>query len=58
MIYLMHVAGTTDGDFTRRAFTYGIVGSGTVIAAHAAKNIVQDFLMTMGASVCQFLIPK
>jgi hypothetical protein len=44
-----------DGDFTRRAFTYSIVAGGTVIGAHAAKNILQDFLMTMSASVSYLL---
>ena len=29
----------------------GIVAGGTVVAAHAAKNALQDFLMTMSASV-------
>jgi hypothetical protein len=50
-LILVLLIGVENGDYTRRAFTYGIVGSGTIIAAHAAKNILQDFLMTMGASV-------
>ncbi len=38
--------------YSRRAFTYALGAGGTVVAAHMAKNIVQDFLDTMSASVC------
>jgi len=40
-----------DGDVSRRAFTYVLGAGGAITGAHVAKNMVQDFLMTMSASV-------
>lgn len=42
---------TEDGDASRRAFTYVMGAGGAIAGAHMAKNMVQDFLMTMSASV-------
>jgi hypothetical protein len=44
-------SGAVEGDYSRRAFTYALTAAGAIVGAHAAKNVVQDFLETMGASV-------
>jgi len=41
---------TEGGDASRRAFTYVMGAGGAIAGAHMAKNMVQDFLMTMSAS--------
>ena len=38
------------GDVSRRAFTYTMAAAGGAAAAYVAKNVVVDFLSTMGAS--------
>ena len=44
-------SGVPEGDYSRRVFTYALTAAGAVVGAHAAKNVVQDFLATMSASV-------
>ncbi len=49
--YRRQNSGVEEGDFSRRAFTYVLTGGVGVVAAHTAKNMVQDFLDTMSTSV-------
>jgi ubiquinol-cytochrome c reductase iron-sulfur subunit len=46
------------GDPTRRAFTYMLVGSATLLSANAAKNTVTDFLSTLVASADVLALAK
>lgn len=47
-----------EADYSRRAFTYALGAGGTVVAAHMAKNMVQDFLDTMSASADVLALAK
>eukprot|EP00051_Salpingoeca_urceolata_P033844 m.22437 g.22437 ORF g.22437 m.22437 type:complete len:261 (+) comp6818_c0_seq1:648-1430(+) len=51
-------ANKEEGDYSRRAFTYAMGAGGAVVGAHAAKNIVQDFLATMSASADVLALAK
>lgn len=55
--YRRQNSGVPEGDFSRRAFTYVLTGGVGVVAAHTAKNVVQDFLDTMSTSVCPRVRP-
>lgn len=45
-------------DLGRKAFTYAVIGGGGVATAHAAKNVVVDFLSTMGATADVLALAK
>eukprot|EP00048_Salpingoeca_helianthica_P014667 m.222881 g.222881 ORF g.222881 m.222881 type:complete len:213 (+) comp16127_c0_seq1:45-683(+) len=51
-------SGTPEGDYSRRAFTYAMTAAGALVGAHAAKNVVQDFLATMSASADVLALAK
>jgi hypothetical protein len=51
-------SGVPEGDYSRRAFTYALTASACIVGAHTAKNVVQDFLQTMSASVMNGFMGK